>query len=62
MLSTHDLISEKGDFLIIADRDGTHLIDTARKAAKARGVTLRVVQIVRPLDLPYDGEYIDLEL
>ena len=62
MLSTHDLIGEKGDFLIIADRDGTHLIDTARKAAKARGVTLRVAQIVRPLDLPCDGEYIDLEL
>ena len=61
MISTHDLVGSEGSFLLIADRDGTAWVDAARKAAKARGVPLKTVQIVQPLDLPVPGEFVDLE-
>ena len=60
-ISTHDLVGPDGDFLLITSREGTTLIDTARKAAKARGIALRVAQIVQPLDIPRKEEYVDLE-
>ena len=59
--STHDLVGPNGDLLLITGREGTQLIDTARKAAKSRGIGLKVAQIVQPLDLPLRGEYVDLD-
>ena len=58
-ISTHDLVGPNGDILLITGREGAPLIDTARKAAKARGIELKVAQIVQPLDLPRIGEYVD---
>lgn len=57
--STTDLVGPEGDFVLITDRQGTAWIEAAKKAAKAKGVGLRVVQITEPYKGVEKGEYLD---
>ena len=61
LFSTHDLVGQTGDFLLITDRDGGAWVESAKQAAKSKGVGLRIAQITGPFNGVREGEYVDPE-
>jgi 2,4-dichlorophenol 6-monooxygenase len=59
--STHDVLGQNGDFLLITDRDGDSWVEAARQAAKARYCGLGIAQITGPFKGVRKDEYLDPE-
>jgi 2,4-dichlorophenol 6-monooxygenase len=59
--STHDLIGQNGDFLLITDRDGQPWVGAATQAAKERNIGIRIAQITGPFKGVGENEYLDPE-
>lgn len=61
IISTHDLVGTKGDFLLITDYHGQSWVDAAMQAVKANGVKLRVALIRPPYKGVKTGDYVDFD-
>jgi 2,4-dichlorophenol 6-monooxygenase len=59
--STHDLIGQNGDFLLITDRNGQSWVGAARQAGKERNIGIRIAQITGPCKGVKENEYLDSE-
>lgn len=58
-LSTHDLMGQNGDFLLITDRQGGDWVEAAKETAQKKGVGLTAIQITNPFSGVKATEYLD---